>query len=377
MIFNSLGYLIFLFTIALVYYIIAKKYQWLFLLISSYLFYMTWNVKHVFLLLFCTCITFGLGKLINRTGGRSKKMYLVLGISVSLIILGIYKYYNFFAESLQRLLNRAGLPVTISQLSLLLPVGISFFIFRVLSYLIDVYRGEMDAAENFGKYALYVAFFPEMVSGPIERPRHLMRQFDEIHVLKEENIAAGFQRIVWGIFKKVVIADRLALCVDSVYGNIGNVHGQAYFWAALFFTFQIYFDFSAYSDMAIGSAKILDIDLKENFQRPYLSRSIADFWRRWHISLSSWFRDYLYIPLGGSRKGTLRWGMNIIAVFLASGLWHGAEWSFIAWGGGTCSFTDCREGMERKKSAGKNKSIYIAVSDNYKLCVGRDGLDFL
>lgn len=333
MLFNSLEYLIFLFIVVCIYYTIARKHQWLFLLICSFWFYMSWNVKHTFLLLFCIWIAFGFGRLIEQNSGMYKKIYLGIGIAINLTILGIYKYYNFFAESLQYLLNKVGIHIVLWQLTLLLPIGISFFIFKILSYLIDVYRGEMRAADNIGKFALYVAFFPEVVSGPIERPQYLMEQFKEIHVFEEKNIMIGFQRIVCGIFKKLVVADRLAICVDSVYGNIGNVHGQSYFWAALFFTFQIYFDFSSYSDIAIGSAKILGFDLKENFRRPYLSKSIVDFWRRWHISLSSWFRDYLYIPLGGNRKGFVRWGINIIIVFLLSGLWHGAEWSFIVWGG--------------------------------------------
>lgn len=333
MVFNSLEYLIFLAVIVLVYYQFRNKYQWVVLLVCSYVFYMTWNVKHTLLLLLCTGITWGAGELISRTTRSSgRKVWLTLSIIANLFILGIYKYYNFFAESLSAVLNKLGLSVQIYTLSLLLPIGISFYIFRALSYTIDVYRGEIKATHNFGKYALFVSFFPELVSGPIEKPKHLIPQFDRIHDFDAQQVTAGLQLILWGYLKKIVIADRLAIVVDHVFRDVRSYSGQEIFIAAIFFSFQIYFDFSSYSDMAIGSGRVLGYDLKPNFNRPYLSKSIAEFWRRWHISLSTWFKDYIYIPLGGSRKGILKWGINICIVFLVSGLWHGAAWTFVIWG---------------------------------------------
>lgn len=334
MVFNSFEYIIFMLIIVLLYYSIRNKYQWVLLLVSSYLFYMSWNVKHTVLLLLCTVITWVGARLIVLSSNQTKrKLYLFLSIVSNVLILGIYKYYNFFVVSFQSLLNKIGFNVQFVTLNLLLPVGISFFIFRALSYTIDVYRGEIEEVTNFGKYALFVSFFPELVSGPIEKPKYLISQIDEIHNFFSENIVSGAQLIVWGYLKKIIVADRLAIVVDTVFNNEENFAGQGVFIAILFFSMQIYFDFSSYSDMAIGSAKLLGYDLKQNFRRPYLSKSIAEFWRRWHISLSTWFKDYIYIPLGGSRKGIWRWGINICIVFLVSGLWHGAAWTFVIWGG--------------------------------------------
>ena len=294
---------------------------------------MLWDAKHLLLLLLCIGVTFTSGKFIARTKNiKVKKAYLIGCVIGNIGILGIFKYYNFFIDSLQKLFDKLSLNFELTYLNILVPIGISFYIFRALSYTIDVYRGTMDEAKHLGKYALAISFFPQIVSGPIERPNNFLNQIDNTHKFDERRIIEGFQLILIGLFKKVVIADRLALMVNTVYNDIYSYSGQAYIVATIFFTFQIYFDFSAYSDMAIGCARTLGYDLNKNFNRPYLAKSIAEFWNRWHISLSVWFRDYLYIPLGGNRRGSIRWGINILVVFLISGLWHGAEWTFIFWG---------------------------------------------
>ena len=264
---------------------------------------------------------------------RTKKMWVALSFSSNLAILFFFKYFNFVADTLTQLLVLQGLQFKLPSLDILLPVGISFYTFQALSYTVDVYRGEISAEKNILKYALFVSFFPQLVAGPIERSKNLLRQINERHFFNYDRVKSGLVLMLWGFFKKIVIADRLAIYVDAVFNNCRNYGGAALLLATVFFTFQIYCDFSGYSDIAIGSARIMGFTLMKNFDRPYTAHSIAEFWRKWHISLSTWFRDYLYIPLGGSRVSFGRWSMNTMVVFLTSGLWHGANWTYMVWGG--------------------------------------------
>jgi D-alanyl-lipoteichoic acid acyltransferase DltB (MBOAT superfamily) len=258
---------------------------------------------------------------------------MVMSLVINLGILFVFKYFNFVFDSLQTLLAYFSVNVNLPGLRVLLPVGISFYTFQSLSYTIDVYRGDVKPEKHFGIFALYVSFFPQLVAGPIERATHLLPQFFEEKQFCPERFHMGLQKILWGLFKKVVIADRLAMYVNSVYNNVESHEGLSFIIATYFFAFQIYCDFSGYSDMAIGSAKILGFDLMENFNRPYFASNIVDFWRRWHISLSTWLRDYLYIPLGGNRQGKSRTQVNLLITMLLGGLWHGANWTFVVWGG--------------------------------------------
>ena len=331
--FNSIEYMIFLPLIVILYYLMPYKYRWLLLLSGSYFFYMCWNIKYSLLMLTSTVITFASGLLIDYAKTiKWKKIWVAISFCSNLGILFFFKYYNFAVDSLIQVFDAFGIGVTIPNFEVLLPVGISFYTFQALSYTVDVYRGALKPTKHFGKYALFVSFFPQLVAGPIERTPNLLAQFDEEHDFDYDMAKRGFFLLLFGLFKKIVIADRLAILVDTVYSNVESYSGQAYWIAAFFFTFQIYCDFSGYSDMAIGSANILGYRLMKNFNAPYLAKSIAEFWRRWHISLSTWFRDYLYIPLGGSRVSFSRWCMNTMIVFLVSGLWHGANWTFVIWG---------------------------------------------
>jgi D-alanyl-lipoteichoic acid acyltransferase DltB (MBOAT superfamily) len=264
---------------------------------------------------------------------RLRKRYLIISLAINLGLLVIFKYINFFSGSINNFLNLFNIFYDLPYFNLLLPIGISFYTFQTLSYSIDIYRGTRKPEKHLGIFALYVSFFPQLVAGPIERSTRLLPQFYRKISFDYDSVAAGLQQMLWGMFKKVVIADRLAIVVNQVYNDPTDYTGIALIIATYFFTFQIYCDFSGYSDIAIGAAKVLGFDLINNFNRPYLANSIRDFWNRWHISLSSWFRDYLYIPLGGNRVGPSHWSANIMFIFLLSGLWHGANWTFVVWGG--------------------------------------------
>jgi D-alanyl-lipoteichoic acid acyltransferase DltB (MBOAT superfamily) len=262
-----------------------------------------------------------------------RKKWLYLSIISNLGILFGFKYFNFFSENIQHIFNQYNILYEIPFFNALLPVGISFYTFQTLSYTIDVYNNKTQAQKHLGVFAVYVSFFPQLVAGPIERSNHLLPQFFEKHEFSYSRVKSGLQKMLWGFYKKIVIADNLAILVDGVYNNIDNYSGIALIVATIFFTFQIYCDFSGYSDIAIGSARVMGFELRENFKRPYFSKSIQEFWQRWHITLSSWFKDYLYIPLGGNRVIKWKWYYNILITFLLSGLWHGANWTFIIWGG--------------------------------------------
>lgn len=338
MLFHSIDFLMFFPIVVLMYYAIPKKARYLWLLAASYFFYMCWNAKYAVLLLYSTAITYLSGLCIDWCDRKKKplgwkKLFVAMSFCMNLSILFLFKYFDFAIENLNALLETCGLAVITPGFSLLLPVGISFYTFQALSYTMDVYRKDIYVERNFLKYALFVSFFPQLVAGPIERSKNLLKQISCGHSFSYENFRRGLLLMLWGYFQKIVIADRLAFLVDTVYGDLYSYQGEQYLLASVLFAIQIYCDFSGYSIIAAGAAKVMGFQLMENFDCPYFARSVAEFWRRWHISLTSWFRDYLYIPLGGSRKGAVRRYVNIMVVFLVSGLWHGAQWSFVIWGG--------------------------------------------
>ncbi len=340
--FNSISFLVFFPIVLLIYFIIPKKLRYIWLLVSSYYFYMSWNAKYAVLIAFSTLVTYLCGIIIEQMGLENGKVWiklrrftLFLGIAANLGILFVYKYFNFAVDNLNFILGRLNIAYTYEQFDILLPVGISFYTFQALGYVIDVYRKNIGAEYNIFKYALFVSFFPQLVAGPIERSGNLMRQInniDKIKLFNYERIVKGFMVMMWGYFLKVVIADRAASVVNEVFNNYYAYGSVELIAGAVFFAVQIYCDFASYSTIAVGAAGIMGIELMDNFNTPYFASSVKEFWRRWHISLSTWFRDYLYIPLGGNRKGKARKYLNIFIVFLASGLWHGANWTYAIWG---------------------------------------------
>lgn len=339
MLFNSVEFLIFFPIATLIYFVIPHAVRYLWLLACSYYFYMCWNPSYALLLLFSTVITYVCALVLDRVKDederrcmRKKKICIALSFIANLGVLGYFKYSNFFIENINTLLANIHVIYQAPAVDVLLPVGISFYTFQALGYTMDVYRKEISAERNFFKYALFVSFFPQLVAGPIERSKNLLRQFDEKHTLQFENLRSGFMLMVWGYFLKLVLSDRIAIFVDAVYGDPATYAGWYLIIASVLFAFQIYCDFAGYSTIAKGAAQIMGFELMDNFNAPYFSRSVAEFWRRWHISLSGWFRDYLYIPLGGSRRGRMRKYLNLMIVFFVSGLWHGAQWAFVAWG---------------------------------------------
>ncbi|MBN1577729.1 MAG: MBOAT family protein [Chitinispirillaceae bacterium] len=287
---------------------------------------------YILILGFTVIIDYFAGILIESTAGDKKRIFLVCSLIANIGVLAAFKYYNFLNDNLSFLMHGIGRSNPVPYLSIILPIGLSFHTFQAMSYTIEVYRGRQKAERHFGIYALYVMFYPQLVAGPIERPQNLLHQFHEQHPFSAENFKTGLLQIAFGLYKKVVIADRLAMAVDYAYGNVQDQSGLSLLIASVFYSFQIYCDFSGYSDIAIGSARIMGVKLMSNFNAPYFSQSIGEFWKRWHISLSTWFRDYVYIPLGGNRCGPLRVRFNLMAVFLLSGLWHGANWTFVIWG---------------------------------------------
>lgn len=302
------------------------------LLLASCYFYAVFKPIYIFILLFTIVVDYFAAFLIDAAEGKKRKMWLMLSLIANIGFLAIFKYFNFINQNIGFLLNLIGLENPIPNYALELPIGLSFHTFQAMSYTIEVYRKNQKPEKDFIIYSLYVMFYPQLVAGPIERPQNLLHQFHTYFVYNFENIKQGLIRIAWGMFKKVVIADRLAMMVGYCYDNPSEHSGLTLLVATIFFSFQIYCDFSGYSDIAIGCARLMGFKLMENFDVPYLSKSISEFWRRWHISLSGWFRDYLYIPLGGSRVGELRLYFNYFVVFLISGLWHGASWNFVIWG---------------------------------------------
>ncbi len=332
--FNSIAFACFLPVVFLLYWTLFKRKQWILLLISSYIFYMNWSVKYALLLLFTTAVTYCCGNLLRKAKSvKIRKLILGCAVFSCIGVLFLFKYINLFTDTLSNIAGIFGMQLQPITLSLLLPVGISFYTFQTLSYVIDVYYERVYPERHFGKYAAFISFFPQLVAGPIERTDNLLPQIKQEHYFQYNDVVYGLRQMLWGFYKKIVIADTLAYYVDLVYDMPYAYEGGALLISSLFFSLQIYCDFSGYSDIAIGTAKLFGINLMKNFGNPYLSVSINEFWKNWHISLSSWFRDYVYIPLGGNRKGTVRKYINILITFLLSGLWHGADMTFVLWGG--------------------------------------------
>ncbi len=327
MLFNSLQFILFFLIVTPVYYLLPHKFRWFHLLASSCVFYMAFVPVYILILFGTIIIDYFAGILIAKTDGKKRKYYLIISLIANIGVLFVFKYYNFFIDNINDISG-----VNLPFLKILLPIGLSFHTFQAMSYTIEVYRGNQKAEKHFGIYALYVMFYPQLVAGPIERPQNILHQFHEKKYFSYANIVNGLKLIAWGMFKKVVVADRLAIYVNEVFDHQLNYEGIPVIIACVFFSLQIYFDFSAYSNIAIGTAKTLGFDLMINFRMPYFSRTITEFWSRWHISLSTWFRDYLYIPLGGNRISKTRTKINQFIVFVISGFWHGANWTFLFWG---------------------------------------------
>lgn len=336
MLFNSLSFAIFFPIVFFIYWLLHKnlKAQNILLAIASCYFYACWDWRFLFLLMFSIGLDYFSGiKIENSKSNREAKFWLTLSILINLGFLGFFKYYNFFAESLADFLDGLGFKVNVWLLNVILPVGISFYTFHGLSYVIDIYKKRIKAERNFIDYSLFVSFFPLLVAGPIERATHLLPQIKNNREFSYPNMIIGLRQILWGLFKKIVIADQCAVYVNEIFSMHQGLYGSTLLVGAILFSFQIYGDFSGYSDIALGTARMMGFDLLKNFNYPYFSRDIAEFWRRWHISLSSWFRDYMYIPLGGSKGGNWVRIRNTFIIFLVSGFWHGASWTFIIWGG--------------------------------------------
>ncbi|MBC7935641.1 MAG: MBOAT family protein [Rhizobacter sp.] len=336
MLFNSLSFTIFLPIVFFLYWFATQKNlktQNILLLVCSYFFYACWDYRFLFLLMFSTLLDYFTGlKMENASGKKNKKTWFWISVIINLGFLGVFKYYNFFIGSFADGLSLLGIESHFWTLNVILPVGISFYTFHGLSYVIDIYNDKIKAEKNFVDYALFVSFFPLLVAGPIERATHLLPQIKKQRTFNYTQAIDGLRQILWGLFKKIVIADSCAAYANIIFNNSAEYSGAMLVLGALFFTFQIYCDFSGYSDIALGTARLFGIELLRNFAFPYFSRDIAEFWRRWHISLSSWFRDYLYIPLGGSKGGTWMKVRNTFIIFIVSGFWHGANWTFIIWG---------------------------------------------
>ncbi len=336
MLFNSIDFAIFLPIVFLLYWALSSKplkYQNILLLIASYTFYGWWDWRFLFLMLFSSCIDYFVGLQLSKTEApKTRKALLLLSVFMNIGFLGFFKYYNFFAESFTDAFTLLGVPFTVDRLAIILPVGISFYTFQTMSYTIDVHRKKMPATKDAISFFAFISFFPQLVAGPIERATNLLPQFFAKRKFDYHYAAEGAKQMLWGLFKKMVIADNCAMIASAIYENHEVMPGGTLWLGAILFHFQWYCDFSGYSDIAIGTAKLFGFRLSQNFAYPFFSRDIAEFWRRWHISLSTWFRDYLYIPLGGSRGSTANTIRNIFIIFIVSGFWHGANWTFIVWG---------------------------------------------
>lgn len=342
LLFNSLQFLFFFPIVVLIYFAIPRKARYVWLLVASYYFYMCWNAKYVLLIAFSTIITYISGLLIERVKGCKgnevrivcwKKIFVAFSFISNVSMLFFFKYFDFAFDNISAIFLHVGIELNKPEFDVLLPVGISFYIFQSLSYTMDVYRDEVYAERNILKYALFLSFFPQLVAGPIERSKNLLKQINNPTDFQVEGVRHGLLTMAYGLVLKMVIADRIAAIIDPILSHYDYYNGMMILACIVLFAVQIYCDFHGYTQIAIGSAEILGFRLQENFNAPYLASNIKDFWRRWHISLTSWFTDYLYIPLGGNRKGRLRKHVNTLIVFLCSGLWHGADWGYIIWGG--------------------------------------------
>ena len=334
MLFNSFQFLIFFPVVTILYFLLPHKFRWFLLLSASCYFYMYFIPVYILILFFTIIIDYIAGIYLEDTiDPRRKKLYLACSLVANIGVLAVFKYYNFFLDNLNTSsMAIFGHYVPFHYLTILLPIGLSFHTFQAMSYTFEVYYGRQKAERHFGIYALYVMFYPQLVAGPIERPQNVLPQLKQPHSFEYSNVRDGLIMMLWGLFKKVVIADNLSVYVNTAFTHPDDKTGMTLLIASYFFAFQIYCDFSGYSDIAVGAAKVMGINLMENFRTPYVSQSIREFWGRWHISLSSWFRDYLYIPLGGNRVTKLRWMFNLFFVFMISGVWHGANWTYVVWG---------------------------------------------
>ena len=332
MLFNSFHFLFFFIVVTTLYFALPNNKRWILLLAASCYFYMAFVPIYILILGFTIVIDYFAGIYIEKAEGKRRKLFLICSLVANIGILAVFKYYNFLLDNVSFLLHGFGLKNPIPYLSIILPIGLSFHTFQAMSYTIEVYRGNQKSERHFGIYALYVMFYPQLVAGPIERPQNLLTQFRQKHPLDYDRIFDGLKIMIWGFFKKLVIADRLALYVNNAYNYVPEQDGNTLILATIFFSFQIYCDFSAYSDIAIGAARVMGFDLMTNFKRPLLATSTAGFWKRWHISLSTWFKDYLYFPLGGNKVAVHRRYINLMIVFFISGLWHGSNWTYIIWG---------------------------------------------
>lgn len=331
MLFNSVSFLIYFFPlVTILYFVVPKKLRWLILLIASCIFYIVYIPIYILILFFMIIVDYFVGILIEISTGHKKKLFLTISILSNIGLLGIFKYYNFYTGEVNRLFLLLGLPSQLPVLNLLLPIGLSFHTFQSLSYIIEVYKYRTRAEKNFGIFALYILFYPQLVAGPIERPQHLIPQLKADHKFNYTRLISGLRLMLWGLFKKMLIADRLGFFVDHAYLAADKTNGISWYIVMLLFSFQIYCDFSGYTDIARGSARVMGINLRENFHNPFGSKNIIEFWNTWHISLSSWFHDYVFIPLGVNLRWN--WMSAILAVFLLSGIWHGAGWTFIVFG---------------------------------------------
>lgn len=332
MLFNSVEFLLFFPIVTTLYFIVPNRWRWLLLLLASCVFYMAWIPIYVTILFLIIIVDYIAARKIEGATGGKRKLFLLISVIANVSLLAIFKYYAFLCDNLTEILQLLHVTWKFPVLNLILPIGLSFHTFQALAYTIEVYRGNQKAERHLGIYALYVMFYPQLVAGPIERPQNLIHQFKEDHPFVSDRVTSGLRLMLWGFFKKLVIADRLAILVNHVYNQPHEYSGLPLVIATYCFAYQIYCDFSGYSDIAIGAARVMGIDLMKNFNSPYAATSIQDFWHRWHISLSTWFRDYLYIPLGGSKGSAILRLRNIVIVFFVSGLWHGANWTYAEWG---------------------------------------------
>jgi alginate O-acetyltransferase complex protein AlgI len=332
MLFNSFEFILFFPLVTFLFFVFPYKYRWMLLLASSCVFYAFFKWEYIFILLITIIIDYYAGIWIDQTNGIKRKWALAISLIANIGVLALFKYYYFIIDNFNAVSYKINQTHYNPLWHFILPIGLSFHTFQAMSYTIEVYRGNQKVERNFGIYALYVMFYPQLVAGPIERPQNVLHQFYEKFDFDYERVKSGLRLMLWGMFKKVVIADNLSVFVDQVYGDLGKYQGMPLLIATLFYSIQIFCDFSGYSDIALGSARVMGFNLMKNFDRPYSAKSISEFWKRWHISLSTWFRDYLYIPLGGNRVSTPRKYLNLFLVFMVSGLWHGASWNFVIWG---------------------------------------------
>ncbi len=334
MLFSTLSFAVFMTIVFLVYWLLPHKFRWIVLLLANTYFYLSFDIKYLLVLGVTMTASYFVAIAMEKSSeAKRKKWILAAGAGATLLVLFVFKYLNFVLYTVQKVLEKFSMPMEETTLNLLAPIGISFYTFQMVGYLVDVYRGKTKAEKHFGKYAIFVSFFPNISSGPIERADHFIPQIDKEKTFDYGNVVYGSRQLLWGLLKKVAFADFLARYVDLVFNDVLSYTGMCFILVILLYTFQIYFDFSGYSDMAIGVARMLGFELMTNFKSPYFATSIRDFWGRWHISLSTWFKDYVYIPLGGNRVSKLRTYINLMITFLVSGLWHGASWTFVLWGG--------------------------------------------